>query len=60
MIRAYCKRLTPTPISVCGQVATPDTKPGDRNKKEKKQDKGQGGGGGKEVIIKEAAPLYNV
>ncbi|XP_075933768.1 threonine--tRNA ligase 1, cytoplasmic isoform X2 [Anarhichas minor] len=33
------------------QVANPDTKPGDKNKKEKKQDKGQGNGAVKEKSL---------
>lgn len=47
-------KYTHTHTSVCGQVATPDTKQCDnKNKKEKKQEKGQGGGNVKEVIIEE-------
>lgn len=61
MIRAHCQTYTHT-SSVCGQVAAPDTKPGDKNKKEKKQDKGQAGGGGgvKEVMIKDTTRNVSV
>uniref|UniRef100_A0A8C9Z226 threonine--tRNA ligase n=1 Tax=Sander lucioperca TaxID=283035 RepID=A0A8C9Z226_SANLU len=47
-----------THASVCGQVATPDTKPGDKNKKEKKQDKGQGNGASLPGYVAERLSLY--